>query len=447
MIEIRNGTVIDATGRPPLEGATVRISGDKIVAVGRDLAPAHDSGGTVRVLDATGHTVMPGLIDAHCHITYGEGRSFEEIDFYAGPEYSALRSAWNAHKVILAGVTSMCDPTSTWNVAAAVRDAINAEMFPGPRIFAAGQALCPIGGFSDFYPSWIDAPRSGVAVLYETKDQLVNLVRDQVKNRVDMIKIIGDVAFQERRFTMTNAMTSEEMALVVNEAHRLARIVMIHARYGPTVRAAAEAGVDCIFHASYVTPDDLALVAEANVPICPTLTFTANIVQWGRELGMSERMVDTKKRELDSLAQMIKLSKIAGVRLMAGSESGMVLTPYGEWHARELELLVELGGLSPMEAIIAATRNNAFAVGLEGEVGTLEEGRLADVLVVDGDPLSDLSVLGKREKLVAVIKAGRLVNLETYPAPRRIWSHERGFPVSNQLLHPADVPQSVEEVN
>ena len=274
-----------------------------------------------------------------------------------------------------------------------------------------------------------------MAVLYRTKDELVNLVRDQVKNRVDMIKIIGDTAFQEGRFVKTNAMTKEEMAVVVDEAHRLGRIVMVHARYGPTIRAAAEAGVDCIFHASYIRPEDLEAVVKADTPICPTLTFSNNIVEWGREVGVSPGFVETKKRELECLANMVQQARAAGVRILAGSESGMSLTPYGHWHARELELLRNLGGLTAMEAIVAGTRNNAMAVGLDGQVGTLEPGRIADVLVVDGDPLADLGVLSDRRRLVTVLKEGREVNLTQYPEPRRRWSHERSYPISNTVLH------------
>ena len=229
--------------------------------------------------------------------------------------------------------------------------------------------------------------------------------------------------------------SDEELALIVKTARRLGRKLTIHARYAETVLAAARSGFDWVIHASYMRPGDIGFVRDRRIPICPTLTYTANIVDWGREAGVDPNYVETKKRELDALADIHSRAHEAGIPLMAGSESGFSVTPYGQWHARELELMVKLLGLSPMEAIVAGTQTNAEALGWGGETGTLEPGRLADILIVEGDPLADISVLGEPERIRAVFKAGVPVPPTGHSGPRRRMSHERGFHVSARILH------------
>lgn len=198
-IDIIGATLIDATDGPVRRNASLRIAGDRIAAVwGGDAKPEAARAPADRTINAAGKTVMPGMIDAHCHISYGEGRSAEEIDVYGGCEWAAVRAVWNASKVLAAGVTSFCDPGSTWNVAVTVRDAIANGMFPGPKVFAAGRHIAADGGFADYFPSWTGMPVSAEGVLCPTRDDMVREVRRQVKNRVDLIKISGDSQAQER---------------------------------------------------------------------------------------------------------------------------------------------------------------------------------------------------------------------------------------------------------
>jgi len=438
-IEIRGGTLIDGTGGPPVADATVQVSGGVIRAVWHGPDRPSGAAGAGEILDARGKTVLRGLIDAHCHLSYGEGRSAEEIDVYGGAEWSAVRAVHNARKVLRAGVTGVCDPGSTWNVAVTVRDAVANGMFEGPRVFAAGRHIVADGGFADYFPSWLGMPESAEGVLCPTRDEMVREVRRQVKNRVDLIKISGDSEAQEARPDVGPVFSDDELGLIVTEAHRLGRKATIHARYAPTVRAALRAGVDWIIHASYLGPEDIGPVRDAGVPLCPTLTLTANIVEWGAEVGVSPSYIEVKKRELDALVATCQRAYGAGIRLMAGSEAGFSVTPYGEWHARELELLVKLVGMRPMDALLAATRDNAAILGWR-DTGTVEPGRRADLLVVDGDPLSDLGVLGDRARRCAVFKDGRRVDLGDVEPPRRRMRHERGFGVSERPLHRGDPP-------
>jgi imidazolonepropionase-like amidohydrolase len=438
--EIRGGTVIPANGEAPLKNATVRVVEGKIAAIWSDSNRPHGAETpAASVYDASGLTVMPGLIDAHCHISYGDARSAEEVDVYGGAEWNAVRAVWNAGKVLQAGVTGICDCGSTWNTAVTARDAIASGMFPGPRIYAAGRHIVADGGFADYFPTWLGMPVSAEGVLCSTPEDMVREVRQQVKNRVDLIKVSGDSQAQDQRLDVGPCFSDDELQLIARTAKALGRKLTIHARYAETVLAAARAGFDWIIHASYMRAADIGFVRDRAIPICPTLTFTANIVEWGQEAGVDPNYIETKKRELEALTNIHRRAHEAGIPLMAGSEAGFSVTPYGEWHAREIELLVELIGLSPMEAIIAATRTNARALGWGDQLGTLEPGRVADILVVEGDPLADISVLGKPERIQAIFKDGKPVSRTSQnEQSRRRMSHERGFHVSSRILHRAE---------
>jgi imidazolonepropionase-like amidohydrolase len=438
-LDIIGGSVIDGTGAPKRSDCSIRIEDDRIAALWQGKRrPPELAADADRTIDATGKTVMPGLIDAHCHISYGEGRSAEEVDVYGGVEWATARALWNCGKVLRAGITSFCDPGSTWMVAASVRDAIENGMFSGPRIFAAGRHIAADGGFADYFPSWLGMPVSAEGVLCSTRDDMVTEVRRQVKNRVDLIKISGDSQAQDKLDNAGPCFSDEELGAIVGTAHRLGRKATIHARYAETVVAAVRAKVDWLIHASYMRRQDIGYVRDSGTPICPTLTFTANIVQWGNDVGVDPRYIDTKRRELDSLAEIHRRSHEAGIPMLAGSEAGFSVTPYGEWHTRELELMTEFLGMSPMDAILAATRNNAMAFGWAGKVGTLVKGCRADLLIIDGDPLADIRILGRPEKISAILKDGMEVSRSGSVPERRRMPHERGYTVSTKALSRAD---------
>ena len=434
-LDIVGGKLIDGIADQPRANASLRVKDGRIVAIwDGPRAPQEAAGPAERTIDAKGKTVMPGLIDAHCHISYGEGRTAEEVDVYGGAEWAAVRAVWNCAKVLRAGVTSFCDPGSTWLVAVTARDAIASGMFPGPRIFAAGRHIAADGGFADYFPSWLGMPVSAEGVLCHNRDEMVREVRQQVKNRVDLVKISGDSQAQERRPDAGPCLSDEEMQAVVSTAHALGRKTTIHARYPETVLAAVRAGIDWVIHASYLRDQDIGFVRDSGTPICPTFTFTANIVEWGRDVGVDPNYIEVKRRELDALAHIHRRAHEAGIPLLAGSEAGFSVTPYGEWHTRELELFVKLVGMSPMAAIKAATASNAAAFGWKDEVGTLRAGARADVLIVDGDPLAEIAILSDATKITTILQDGIEVDRRDPIPERRRMAHERGFNVSQERL-------------
>ena len=188
--------------------------------------------------------------------------------------------------------------------------------------------------------------------------------------------------------------------------------VAAHCRNASSTRDAALAGVDIIYHASFMDEEALEAVVESGADLCPVFTFLSNLCDHGPEVGAGTNMVDVFRGEIAATAEMVRRAHDAGVRLLCGSESGFVLTPYGHWHAREVELFVEHLDLSPLEAIRCATANNAHAVHAADELGVLSVGRRADVLVVQGDVASDVSLLGDRRNLRAVLSRGVPVDLQ-----------------------------------
>jgi imidazolonepropionase-like amidohydrolase len=445
---ITGGTVVDGTGAPPRPDTSVLVRGDEIHMMGNgvlsigpsasEAVPATELPGVTHI-DATGCTVMPGLIDAHCHVTFGEPQSNDELFFHRDQGYAALLAAWNVQKLLRAGVTGFLDADVLWDLGVALRDGIDAGIVEGPRMATGGSALLTsVGGTAgQLFP---DKGRLGYAAIVGNKDELVAEIRRQVKVGVDWIKI-HSTGLVPRQSGEILVWTDDELRTACDTAHSLGVPVVAHARSAPATAACARNGVDLILHSSFMDEPMVEAVVEAGAALCPTWTFLANLVDYGHKVGASARLVDLFRHEIEATAAGVRLAYDAGVTVLAGSESGFSLTPYGHWHARELELLVRYLGLSPLEAITCATRNGALALRMEGRVGTVEPGRLADLLVVDGDPTTDVRILQDRSRLKAVISRGRPVDL-TRPWPERtVWPKEKvgmysAQPLTYELINP-----------
>lgn len=426
---ISGATVVDGTGGPPRPGESVLVEGNRIAAVGPGVAAP--DGAPVERIDAAGKTLMPGLIDCHCHISFGEARTQEEQDLYTGVESRTLRSAFNLGKVLRAGVTGFSAPGGSYYIGVALRDAVAAGMLRGPRLTTAGRFITTSNGIADFYPTSVGVPESSIGTVANTIDEMRAEVRVQIKNGVDFIKI-GDTATGE-----WTAFRRDEIAAITEMAHQLGRSVTIHARGSQAVDFAVSAGVDWIMHGDRMTDDVIERLAASGIPLCPTLTLIANLYEWGHLVGVPEHKKDAyKKLLIDCAAPALAKAHQAGVAFMAGSDSGFSVTPYGEWHARELELLMTYAGLSSLEAIRAATANGAVALGLEGEVGTVEAGRIADLLLVDGDPVADIGVLQDRDRLT-VIADGAVQSFDD-PDPDLRWPYDR-----SQVIAAGEITQDL----
>jgi imidazolonepropionase-like amidohydrolase len=430
---IKAGRLIDGTGAEPRRDVVVTVRNDRISRVepAAEYAQHPEPSPDAVVIDAAGQSLMPGLIDAHCHMTYGESLAQEEQDLYTSVESRTLRAAWNARAVLEAGVTSISQPGGSHYIGVALRDAIAGGYVQGPRMYTAGRYLTTSNGLTDFYPDSVGNPQGGIGILTNTLAEMISEVRHQVKNGVDLIKLADSPMGDYQAFT------DEEIATLTRLTHQLGRRITIHARGDAEVRASVRAGVDWIMHGNIMSDQTVDELAASGIPLVPTLLLLANWVEYGEFAGVPDGLVGAGARMLEYTAESLSKARQAGVTFVMGTDTGFAITPYGEWHARELELLMKYAGISALEAISAGTRNAAVTVGLEGQLGEIAPGMIADMLVVDGDPAKDIRILQNRDSLLSIIKAGRVQVFTDRPV--RSWPNDQSRVLSRRILRRADV--------
>ena len=426
---ILRGKVIDGSLDTPVANGAVVIEGEQLAWVGpTSQLPAvyrNVSEEQFRSIDLPGRSIMPGLIDGHTHISFGESRSEEENALYTPVEFRTLKAIWFAKKVLQAGVTSAFDAATSYAIAQSVRDAIDSGMFEGPRFTVSGKQLTNHQGLEDSFPSNMEFPPGQSAVLVKTKDDLIEAIRLQVKDEVDAIKVSGS---NDNLITPdalgTSAFSYEEFKIIADETHRLGRICSVHARSRDSALDCARAGFDNLFHASYIDNAGIEAALRNKCVITPTLTLLVNLVDAKQSLAGASPM-DATKREIEAAQAGLARAYKAGVPLIAGSESGWSPVPFGQWHGREMELFVDLLGLTPVQAIHANTLAATRLLPRYGhKVGKLEAGRLADVLVVPGDPTRDIRILQKPSLFDWIFKGGKPID-RTPQAPRQRMWYER----------------------
>ena len=331
-IIIRNGILIDGSGSPAVENQAIVIQGNRIRSVGPVPPEINvEDKDSVETIDASGKWIMPGLIDGHCHLSFGQP-AMPGVSVARGTtssEFSTLRAARNAQKVLRSGVTSISVPGGTWFIDVALREAISAGLIEGPRIYCAGRFIVTYGSIADNEPSWVGTPEHVNGKLCNNVTDMVTEVRRQCKHGVDFIKMAdstwGDI----------QTISKEELAAVAQEAHRRNARITIHSRGADSTRAAAEAGFDWILHADLATESDLDAVAEAGARLMPTMTFLEHASEHGREFGRSEREVDQMKRNLEGGAGVLERARAMGIKVLCGTDSGnSPVMPYGELHAQ-----------------------------------------------------------------------------------------------------------------
>jgi imidazolonepropionase-like amidohydrolase len=434
---IESGTLLDATGQSLKPNTSVYVQDNRIGKIGpsAELKRYADSRGPHKTINASGRTIMPGLVDCHVHPSYGDITSIEQLEIYVSCEYRTLRAALACKKVLRAGVTAMACPGGNWNINVALRDAIDAGLIEGPRMSAGGRYISTWNGTGSFFPSHLTPPPSSFAVICNTRDEMVAEVRKEIKDGNDIIKVSGDGdTSTPSGMSVCGSITLEELTVIAEITHSMQKKCTIHARSGEKAAAAAKAGFDWIIHASYMDDEQLGVVIDHQTPLNPTLSLLVNSLEWGPELGQHDSVTDSYKREVEAASAILSKAYKAGVMIMAGTDSGQVAVPYGAWHARELEHLMHYLGLNSMDAIRAGTINAAFALGMQDRIGTIEVGKFADILVVNGNPLEDIQVLQDPERIEVIMKDGRIVDTVTpLPEPTRynweypllIWSDTR----------------------
>jgi len=400
-VVLTNARLFTATNASVVVPGAVWISGNTVRYAGPqnalpELPARHER------IDVGRKFVMPGMTETHAHLSFADASPFS---IGATPvEEATITAVKNASLMLAAGFTSAISFGSTYKIDVALRDAIDAGRIVGPRLLAAGRDLGATA-------SNVDSP-GGLSQIEDGPWALRKAVREQRKSRVDVVKIFIDgEAINPINPPGELSFTDEEVAAVVDEAHRRRLRVACHARSAAAVKQAVRAGVDYIGHANYLDDDAVELVARERdrVFVGPAIAWEVQYLAQCESLGISKATVRRQgyEAEIDATITSVAKLRAAGVRLVVGGDYGISIAPHGTY-AKDLEYFVELFGMSSAEALLCATRNGGLAFDPRGRVGTLAPGSFADLVVVDGDPLADVRVLQHHAKLT-VMKDGRWV--------------------------------------
>ncbi|MEZ6044489.1 MAG: amidohydrolase family protein [Planctomycetaceae bacterium] len=413
LTRIKNGTLIDGTGAPPVNRGVVLIQEGRILYAGPE-SDAPEVTGEIQEIDARGGTILPGLVEAHFHPTYFNVAALEDLDTKYPVEYVTLLAAYNMKLALECGYTAARSGGSLFNIDVWMKKAINNDLIPGPRFVAAGREICGVGGLMDWNPDFRKIGMEGLVILINGPDEARAAVRSLVKDGCEWIKTYptGDAAAPDTNDHHTLCMTFEEMHAVVQTAHNHGLKVTGHCRANEGIKNALKAGYDAIEHGTFMDQEALDLLLARDVPCVPALYFEQASIIHGPEYGMPQAVIDAHQETLDAGAESARMILEAGGTLGMGGDYGFAWNPHGDY-AKELSFFVNYVGFSPVDTIKCATLNGAKIMGMEENIGTLEAGKLADVLIVDGDIHQDITILEDRQNLIAVmqggyIKAGRL---------------------------------------
>ena len=391
VVAIRAGTLIDGRGGAPVRNAVIVIQGDRIQSIGTSV-PAG-----ARVIDLSRSTVLPGFIDAHVHLA---GRPIGEGDWTNSMTREtiaddAIFGVRAARATLMAGFTTVRNVGARGFSDVALRNAINAGRVPGPRMLVAGNAIGATGGHCDdtdgFAPGALDEPSPLQGVANGT-DELREAVRLQAKYGADVIKICATGGVLSNGDAVgAQQLTEEEMHTVVETATLLGRRVAAHAHGTDGIMAASRAGVTSIEHGSFMTDEAARLLVHNGTWQVPTLMAGFSLAGSDSALAKLPSYIQPKARAAwDAMQRSIRISVAAGVKIALGTDAGVFAHGL---NGREFELLVTYGGMSPMQAIVTGTMNAATLLGMEHDIGSIEAGKFADLVAVDGDPLANIALL------------------------------------------------------
>ena len=397
VVVLKAARLIDGRGGAPLAPAMVRVEGDRILEVGARLAvpPA------ARVIDLGEATLLPGLIDLHTHLTDKFGVHWEQALVSTTPGQAALWGAANARATLMAGFTTCRDMGPTWPyVDVDLRNVIEQGGVPGPRLLVAGNYVSSTGGAGDArqFSIYVDVPI--VRNLADGPDEVTKAVRTNLKNGADFIKILATGAVLSKGIPPGSQQYSDaEIQAAVTEARRWGRPVAAHAHGADGIKAAIRAGVRTVDHGSMLDDEAVAMLkGSSSTYYVPTL-YTSDVIDTSASVPESEKERERQIRD----AQYVGFRRALAAGLTIGVGSDAAVIPHGQ-NAHELSVRVRLGE-KPMAALVSATRINAEILGWSGRIGTVEKGKLADLVAVPGDPLADITAV---ERVGFVMKGGTI---------------------------------------
>jgi len=411
-----NAKLIDGNGGEPVEDAAVRVEGNRITHVGRTSDFGESPNGDNRVIDLNGKALLPGLTEGHFHISFWGVRELPDLDLKLPAELSTIYAVKNAELALRCGYRSVASAGALHRVDVTVRDAIDEGIIPGPRMAASGRDICGTGGMLDWNPSFWRLGMEGLAIFADGVDEVRKAVRQNIREGCDVIKlyVTGEGLLRGRPgIPPEETMYSlEEIQVAVREAPTRNRQVAAHVRGNDCVKLCVQAGVDVIEHATYADDEAVEMIAERrdDIFVVPGLGYHWGILVQGLACGISQEMIDASLYQEEWEVGCVAMDKMrsAGIRIVPGGDYGFIWCPHGEY-AKDIELFVTDMGFSPMEAIVSATKWGSELMRTPDTTGTIEEGKLADLLVVDGDPLADIAILQDRSRLAVVMKDGKVM--------------------------------------
>ena len=410
---IKAARLIDGKGGPPLERGSILLENDKIKAVGTEEAVVPPEGAQVQELNYEDKTVLPGLIDCHVHlIGIGDGRVGDELTTLPD-EVLTLQAARNARTHLYSGVTTVRDCGAKNQTTFMLRKAMEMGITPGPRLVLSGRPVAIIGGHLSYFGVEATGP-----------DGCRAAVRQLVKEGADFIKITATGGSTRTSLSLRPSFNVDELKAICDEVHKFGKHAAAHCVTSQGIANALEAGVDTVIHGYFREPDGTSRfrpeiaerIAKQGVFVNPTVHAVRNRIRALENKIESQGPAEQEQAELDQMRAMMEAKlewfsglREAGVRLVCGSDSAWSYYKMGGFQ-HEVAAHV-LGGMSPMEAIVAATGDSAKSCWIDDAVGTLEPGKQGDVLVVDGDPSKDVNDLWN---VVDVFQGGEPVDRGNY---------------------------------
>ena len=404
-----NVRILDGSGQNPFSGS-VRVRGNRIQEVGRSLAPVGNFGGDVTVIDGAGATLMPGMCEAHTHFSWNDAATLAAIQTMPLEEH-VLWCAKVAGRYLQAGFTSCVGAACAKpRLDVVTRNAIQSGQIPGPRYLAASQEITVLGGLGDETLPHLPFPEFSFGVNVSGAEEMRKAVRLFLKYGVDSIKLnLSGDNFTPQSPAGTTWMTDAEVAAAMEEVKLRGKRGVAHARSAASVKQALKHGIQIIYHASYTDTETLDLLEAARdeVFVAPGIAILYAMLHEAEPWGVTHEMAVGMgyQHEWDHAIESLRAMHKRGVRVLPGGDYGFAFTPHCQ-NARDLEFFVKYLGMTPMEAIRSTTLYGGQIMMKPDELGVVKAGWLADLLLVDGDPLANLAILRDPQRILAVMKDG-----------------------------------------
>ncbi len=400
---LTNARLFTAVDETVIDDGSVLIDGELIVWAG-PTAAAPDLERDTERRDVGGRFVMPGMTESHVHLSYSNAHP-SQLDRQPIP-IAMLDAVDNARTLLRFGFTSAISFGSAQGIDVPLRDSITSGRVPGPRLLASEKDIGSTGSNADSQSS----DSEGRKRIADGPWAVRAAVREVAKAGADVVKIFLDgEALSAHAAPGVLSYTDEEVAAACDEAHLRNMRVACHARSADAVKQAVRHGVDFVGHANFLDDEAVEMLAEARhrLWVGPGIAWEIQLLERGHEIGLSRARMERRgyQREIDETISAVKRLREVGVPLVIGGDYGLSITPHGT-NAKDLEYFVDLFGMSAAEALLCATRNGGRAFDPTGRLGTLEPDTYADLVIVDGDPTRDITVLQDSDRIVGVMKAG-----------------------------------------